>query len=173
MYLISIYFDKDTMRKIQGYINKVAKYSGNNFMIDNNVPPHITVAAFQSNDENKVIEVLDRIIKNVGSGDIVFPSIGIFKSSVIYLAPVLNEYLHKLSLEIHEGLLLIDNINISKFYMPFNWIPHATIGKKLSREELFLAFQQLEKSFSIFSGKVTKIALSKTNPYKDVIEWKL
>ena len=173
MYLVSIYFDDNTMRKIQGYINKVAKNSGNNFMIDNNVPPHITIAGFQSNNENNVIEVLDKIIKNLDIGDITFASIGIFKSSVIYLAPVLNQYLHKLSLDIHENLSLINCIEINKFYILFNWMPHVTIAKKLNREELFLGLEQIEKSFSIFTGKITKISLSKTNPYKDIFIWNL
>ena len=173
MYLVSIYFDDNTMRRIQGYINKVAKESNNKFMIDNNVPPHITISGFQSNNEEEVIEVLDKIIKNLGAGEIIVPSIGILKSSVIYLAPVLNEYLHKLSVDINEGLSLIENIEMSRFYMPFNWMPHITIAKKLNREELFLGLDKLEKSFSVFSGRITKISLSKTNPYKDIFTWDL
>ena len=173
MYLVSLYFDDNTMKKIQGYINKVAKNSGNNFMVDNKVPPHITIAGFNSYNENEVIEVLDKIIKNLGVGDVIVPSIGILKSSVIYLAPVLNEYLHSLSLEINKGLSEVKNIEINKFYSPFNWMPHITIGKKLNREELFLGLEQLEKSFSIFNGSITKISLSKTNPYKDIFIWTL
>ena len=52
-------------------------------------------------------------------------------------------------------------------------MPHTTIAKKLSDEELFAAFQELNKSFSIFSGLVTRIALSKTNPYEDIVVWDL
>ena len=172
MYLVSLYFDDNTMKKIQGYINKVANSSGNNFMVDNSVPPHITIAGFNSSNENEVIDVLDKSIKNIEVGEIIFSSIGIFKSSVIYLAPVLNEYLHNLSLEINKGLSEVENIEMNKFYVPFNWMPHVTIGKKLNREELFLGLDQLEKSFSIFSGKITKISLSKTNPYQDVFIWR-
>lgn len=35
------------------------------------------------------------------------------------------------------------------------------------------AFQELEKNFTIFSGMVTRIALSKTNPYEDITVWEL
>lgn len=62
---------------------------------------------------------------------------------------------------------------ISKYYLPFQWMPHTTIAKKLNKEELILAFQELEKNFTIFSGMVTRIALSKTNPYEDIIVWEL
>ena len=51
MYLISIYFDKKTEIRIQSYINDVANVSGNSFMIDNHVPPHITVSAFETLNE--------------------------------------------------------------------------------------------------------------------------
>ncbi|MGG7178376.1 2'-5' RNA ligase family protein [Clostridium paraputrificum] len=173
MYLVSLYFDDKTARKIQGLINKVSVVSGNDFMTNNNVPPHITIAAFQSDEEDKVIELLDKRIKDIDRGEIIWASIGVFKSSVIFLAPVLNEYLHNLSVNIYEGISSVENISISKFYLPFNWMPHTTIGKKLTKEELMLAFQELEKNFTTLSGLVTKIALSKTNPYEDIIVWHL
>lgn len=173
MYLVSLYFDGDTSRKIQKLIDKAAAKSGNSFMIDGNVPPHITIAAFHCNDERKVIEALDKRINDINIGTITFASIGVFKSSVIYISPVLNEYLHNLSVSIHEELTLMENISISKFYMPFQWLPHATIGKKLNNEQLVTAFQELVKEFYIFNGKVTKIGLSKTNPIEEIYLWNL
>lgn len=173
MYLVSLYFDDKTTIKIQNLIDKVAEKSKNKFMIDNNVPPHITIGAFETNNENEVIKILDKKLKNFKSGEIIFASIGVFKSSVIFLSPVLNEYLHNLSVNIYEDLKDIDNTIISKYYMPFQWMPHTTIAKKLNNEELFLAFQELEKNFNIFNGSVTKIGLSKTNPYEDIKLWDL
>ncbi|MGG7059031.1 2'-5' RNA ligase family protein [Clostridium nigeriense] len=173
MYLVSLYFDNKSERKIQRFINKVAEKSGNNFMTDNNVPPHITIASFQTDDEDKVIEILDKIIRDINRAMITLASIGIFKSSVIFLSPVLNEYLHNLSVGIYEGISLVENIDISKYYLPFQWIPHITIAKKLTREELMLGFQELDNNFTIFSGSITKIALSSTNPLEDIVVWNL
>ena len=173
MYLVSLYFDDKSTIKIQGFINKVSAKSGNNFMTHNNVPPHITIASFQTDDEDRVIEILDKIIKDMDRGIVTWASIGIFKSSVIFLAPILNEYLHNLSVNIHEGISLIENISISKYYLPFNWMPHTTIAKKLTKEELISAFQELEKNFAILSGIVIRITLSRTNPHEDIIVWDL
>ena len=75
----------DTSRKIQRLIDKVASKSGNSSMIDGNVPPHITIAAFHTNEERRVIELLEDIMKDIQSGVLTFASIGVFKSSVIYL----------------------------------------------------------------------------------------
>lgn len=173
MYLVSLYFDNKAEIRIQSFINKVSEKSGNTFMTDNKVPPHITIASFQTNEEDKVIEILDKRIRDINRGIITWASIGIFKSSVIFLAPVLNEYLHNLSVNIYEGISLVEDVSISKYYLPFQWIPHTTIAKKLTKEELMLAFEELEKNFNIFSGAITKIALSKTNPYEDIIVWDL
>ncbi len=173
MYLVSLYFDDEASRKIQWLIDKTSYKSGNNFMIDGKVPPHITIASFQTDQEKKAVEILDKIIRDIRGGTITWASIGVFKSSVLFIAPVLNEYLHNLSENINDGISLIGNISISKYYLPFQWMPHTTIAKKLNRDQLLKAFKELEKNFTIFSGRATKIALSKTNPYEDIITWEL
>ncbi|MGN0144294.1 MAG: 2'-5' RNA ligase family protein [Clostridium sp.] len=173
MYLVSLYFDDVSSKKLQGFINKAAVKSGNKFMVDNKVPPHITIASFQTKEEENIIKVLNKKIKDFESRSIMWASIGVFKSSVLFLAPVLNGYLHDLCKDINEVISSVENTSISRYYMPFQWMPHTTIAKKLTREELFLAFEELEKNFNIFSGKVTKIGLSKTNPYENIVVWEL
>ena len=173
MYLVSLYFDDKAAVRIESFINKVSEKSGNTFMTDNNVPPHITITSFQTAEENRVVEILDKRIKDIEAGIIDLVSIGVFKSSVIFLAPVLNEYLHNLSVNIYESISLVDNISISKYYLPFQWMPHTTIAKKLTKEELITAFQELEKNFTIFSGMIIRISLSKTNPHEEIIGWNL
>ena len=173
MYLISLYFDNVSSKKIERFIDRTALKSGNKFMIEGEVPPHITIAAFQSNREEEIIEKLNERIKTIKSDKITWASIGIFKSSVVFLAPVLNEYLHDLSVQINNSISEVKDIYINDFYKPFQWMPHTTIAKKLTREELMIAFQEVEKNFNIFSGKVTRIGLSKTNPYKEICSWNL
>ena len=65
MYLVSIYFDEKTSRRIQQYIDKVAEKTGNTFMLDGKVPPHITVSAFETQNEAAVMEVLDSLAHNL------------------------------------------------------------------------------------------------------------
>lgn len=173
MYLVSLYFDERSSKKIQKLINRVSYKSGNNFMIEGCVPPHITIAAFQTDREEEIIKLLDKKIKSINSDSITWASIGVFKSSVIFLAPVLNEYLHNMSIDINAAIAEVENLKINKFYLPFQWMPHTTIAKKLNRDELILSFQELEKNFNIFNGIVTKIGLSKTNPYEDIKLWNL
>lgn len=38
-------FDENTNKHIQGFVNQVAKRTDNRYMLEGNVPPHITVSA--------------------------------------------------------------------------------------------------------------------------------
>ena len=173
MYLISIYFDEETNKKIQSYINQVAEKAGNTFMIDGKVPPHITISALETKNEEQIIEALEKAVSRIKSEQLQWVSVGQFFPYVIYLTPVLNEYLHSMSQEVYESLKDTGDTEISPYYRPFQWLPHTTIGKKLSQEEMRIAFEIVQKNFSMFNGRVTKIGLAKTNPYQDIFLKKL
>ena len=173
MYLISLYFDDKTNKRIQGYIDDIAKKTGNTFMTDDNVPPHITISAFETNDESKAIDILKNNIVKLESENILFVSVGVFLPYVIYITPVLNEYLYTLSFELYENIKNIANVKIRSNYTPFNWFPHITVGKKLSNEEMKIAFNVMQNQFGVFEGKITKIGLAKTNPYQNILMFEL
>lgn len=173
MYLISIYFDEKTNKKIQQYINQVAEKTGNTFMLDGNVPPHITISAFETRQEEKVIEVLEKVVQNLTPGKLQWASVGQFFPYVIFLAPVLNEYLHELSVQIYDALSQVEDIMISPYYQPLQWMPHATIAKKLTKEEMQIAFQVMQNSFGMFEGEIVRIGVAKPNPHRDIVTWEL
>lgn len=149
MYLISLYFDDKSENQIQSYINDVAQQCGNTFMVDNNVPPHITIAAFETLQEKIIVEVLNNALKNIKNNKIEWVTVGAFPT-VIFMQPVLNQYLHNLSSVIYESILQIPNTKISKYYKPFSWLPHVTIAKQLSEVQMKEAFSVLQKSFGAF-----------------------
>ncbi len=170
MYLLSIYFDKKSENQIQSYIKDVAEKSGNAFMINNNVPPHMTISAFETLHEKEVIDVLDNVLTNFSKGKIEWVTVGIFPT-VIFIQPVLNEYLHSLSVTIYESIVDIPDTKISKYYQPFSWLSHATIAKQLSEDEMRVAFDVLQKSFSMFEGEVVRIELSNKKPFRVIESW--
>lgn len=173
MYLVSIYFDEKTNGIIKHHINQVAEHTGNTFMIDAKVPPHITISAFETRGEDAAIEALERAISQLTTGTLIWASVGQFFPYVTYLGPVLNAYLHGLSERIYVCLAKEKEISINQYYQPFQWIPHTTVGKKLSKEEMQMAFAVLQNSFCTFSGEVVEIGLAKPNPHRDIKRWKL
>ena len=172
MYLVSLYFDEKAEKQIQSYINDVANICGNSFMVDNHVPPHITISAFDTLHENAVVDTLNVAISEIKQNKIEWVTVGAFPT-VIFIQPVLNEYLQNMSSDLYKSVSKVTNTKVSKYYKPFSWLPHATIAKQLSTEEMQKAFNVLQKSFGVFEGKVVRIELAKKNPYRVIASWKL
>ena len=168
MYLISIYFDETTEKVIRSYMKQIAKYTGNHAMLDGNVPPHITISAFQTDSEAQARKVFERITGNVSAGELQWVSVGTFLPKVIYLAPVLNEYLQQLSEITYIEVMKEEGVSLTGNYRPFAWMPHATLAKQLTREQMKNAFEVMQNQFGPFKSHVTKIGLAKTNPYTDL-----
>lgn len=171
MYLVSIYFDDRTNDKIQKLINQVAQKTGNTFMLDGNVPPHITVSAFESLEEEKVIEALSHVTTHLKKDSLQWVSVGQFFPYVLYITPVLNEYLYDISAKICTALSQIDGVKISPYYQPFQWLPHSTIAKTLTKEQMSIAFEVMQNSFGIFESQAVRIGLAKPNPHRDIMSW--
>ena len=173
MYLVSIYFNEKTNKRIQQYINKVAEHTGNQYMIEEQVPPHITISAFETTQEDEAILNLEEAVKKLKCGKLTFASVGQFFPYVMHIAPVLNEYLHEMSVMVCAALFQVNRTKISPYYQPFQWLPHVTIGKKLTKQEMQIAFAIMQNSFGTFEGEVVKIGLAKPNPHRDIVSWEL
>ncbi len=178
-YLISLYFDEKTNKQITQYMKAVAEATGNDYMLANKVPPHITVSSFEVEEgpESSLIQGLEaritHALEDVKAGEVQWIGCGAFMSSVLYLTPVLNEYLQIMEERMYECISREAELKISKYYRPYEWLPHTTIGKKLSEEELCEAFRSVQCSFWILRGKVVRVGLAKASPYEEIREWKL
>ena len=171
MYLISIYFDEKTNRKIQQYIDKVAEKTGNRYMEAASVPPHMTITAFETLDEDAAVEALQRAAEQIGRGEILWASVGQFFPYVLFLTPVLNRYLHNMSGVLYEEFSKIEGLRFSPHYLPFQWQPHTTIGKKLSKDEMKIAFEVMQSCFAVLEGEAVRIGLAKPNPHRDIVSF--
>lgn len=68
MYLISVYFDDKSNKIISNYINKIAQKTGNTFMTDNHVPPHLTIMSVEVREEKKLTEVMEQLERSLTKG---------------------------------------------------------------------------------------------------------
>lgn len=174
MYLVSIYFDEKTNQRLKKYIELVAEKTGNTFMIDGNVPPHITVGAFESKaSEEELVNALQLELNNSRVGFVQLVSVGTFQTSSIFISAVYNEYLHEMCKTVCRVLGNVENTMIRKNYQPFHWMPHVTIGKTLTKEQQLAAFAELQKSFGVMEAKIVRIGISNTNPYMDIFAWEM
>ena len=173
MYLISLYFDEGTNKKIQLYMEQIAQRTGNMAMIDGKVPPHITLSAFDMAEEEKAISGFTAMEQEFEKGQIFWCSVGMFLPHTIYLSPVLNAYLQKLSESVFSKIRYLEEVRIQIRYQPFSWFPHTTLGKRLNQVEMREAFVVMQNQFAPFTGEAVEIGLARTNPYRDLCKIKL
>lgn len=173
MYLISVYFDEKTNRILQRYINQIATKTGNTFMTDNHVPPHMTISAIEARSVEILRPAFTDLKGKIKQGKICFISVGQLLPYVMYVTPVLNEYLLDVSKQVCEAVKDIPETAISKYYQPLSWLPHVTMGKKLDKEQMIKALGVLQDGFAPFEATVTEIGLAKVNPHEDVERFQL
>ena len=167
MYLITLYFDEKTSKELNKWIVKVADATQNTFMTDNQVPPHMTLGAFEAPDE----ETAKRLFREMvfpAAGEVQLVTVGIFVPDVIYVGAVYSAYLHHLSQSMDKVLFGDKAVRIRPNYRPFSWLPHVTVGKQMTVEELRKAFAVMQESFQIRKGRIVRIGLSKPSPHRDL-----
>ena len=132
MYLISAYFDENTNKILKHLQQRIADKTGNDFMIRNNVMPHLTISAIEARNVDVLIPAFEKVCReklqpldekgvvNINN-TINIVSVGQLFPRVIYAAPVLNEYMMNLSISIYNEFATIPETNISKFYQPYSW----------------------------------------------------
>ena len=169
MYLVSAYFDDKTNRILQGYIDRIARQTGNTFMLDNNVPPHMTISQIEARNADVLIPAFERLEgQQLKAGQIQIASVGQLMPYVIYAAPVLNRYLQGLSETVYAAFSGVKDTSISRYYRPFSWMPHITLGKKLDKEQMRQAFEVMQGAFNVCEGSIVRLGLSEVNPHRDL-----
>jgi 2'-5' RNA ligase len=167
MYLISAYFDENTNRVLQGYIEKVAKVTGNDFMVANHVPPHLTLSAIEARSVDVLVPAFEKLDSKISRGDISLITVGQLMPKVLYVSPYLNEYLQNLEQQVFDCFKDIPNTTISSCYRPFSWLPHITLAKTLTREQMLAAVQTMV-DFKRLDASIVGLGLAKVNPHQDV-----
>ena len=167
MYLISAYFDETTNKQLQGYIDRISQATGNDFMVDHNVPPHLTLSAIEARSVDVLVPAFEQLQGKVSAGEISILTVGQMMPKVMYVAPYLNEYLQMLEQQIFDSFASIPETTISKYYRPFSWLPHITLAKTLTMEQMLVAVQQME-DFKSIDASIVRLGLAKVNPHKDI-----
>ena len=171
MYLIYAYFDEKTSRTLQRWIHRIAAATGNDFMTANGVPPHLTISALDLRPEQEpaLAEAFRTLEPSRCEGNIYIAAPGQLLPYVMFAAPVLNRYLQELSEEVYRRVSAVPTARVSRFYRPMSWMPHITLAKTLTPEQMQTAFTVMQQQFSPLAGRIRSLGLSRTNPYRDLL----
>lgn len=173
MYLISAYFDAQSNKVLNRYIKQIAEKTENRFMLSHQVPPHMTVSQIEARSEHLLIAHFYKLQDELHKGSIEMASIGMMMPYVIYAMPVFNQYLLDLSMDVYCAFNQIDETKISKYYKPMSWIPHITLGKTLTKEQMLGAVSILQDGFVPMTAEITEIGLARVNPHEDIVRFTL
>jgi hypothetical protein len=133
----------------------------------------VTVSALVSDDEEALLLEMEKIAETMNKEFLWFANIGVFNPLVIYLGPVMNEFLQNTCRTVNERLLQYAEVGNRGRYLPNQWVPHAGIAVKLTPEALKEAFAIVQEKFSAFGATVEKVVLARAEPYEELRSWKL
>ena len=173
-YAIVLYFNKAMEDKINSFIYKIANETGNKYMVDNNIPPHITISLFKYDEEiDTIINIVENNISKFIKNKIGIASIGIFNPNVLFLSPMMNDYLIGSNKNINKIIKINDNVLLDKNYVGNQWIPHISLAVKLNKEELVDGIRTLTEYFEELEIETNRIGLVECNPYMNIKIWEI
>lgn len=154
-YAVTLYFDEKTAGEISSLTKELCDVTGNDYMIENSVPPHLTLGMFHVNEANE--EKLEKLfvefvaaakakLFSVNSDEISFSDFESFLDKVIFIKPEKSDLLCGLNVLLHEKFLPDFEAADNRNYLPENWYPHIALGVKLTHE-------QFEKGMKFLKGQ--------------------
>ncbi len=168
MYLITAYFDEKTTSTLQRYIDRISAVTGNTYMKTHQVPPHLTILSVEARSGELLFPAFDDAVQQLHRGSAAIVSTGMLKTRVLYAAPVMNETLLSFSRIFSESFSGIPEVRISPFYQYMNWLPHITLGKTLSKEQMLAAQTVMMEQFQPVTGEIVSLGLAAVNPHRDL-----
>lgn len=172
-YAVTLEFDTESRDKIQWMIDEVAKVTGCDYMKRSNIPPHVTVSALVSDNESALLSEMESIVASISKDSVWFVNIGVFNPFVIYLGPVMNEFLQNTCRTVNDRLLKYAEVGNRGRYLPNQWVPHAAIAVKLTPDALKEAFAIVQEKFTAFGATADRIVLARAEPYEELRSWEL
>lgn len=172
-YAIVLYFDAVTNDTINEIIKTISVITDNTYMIDVNIPPHITIGSFLCDESDRLMAEVGDFMKDVDTFQVKFDGVGAFEPKVLFASPVKDDYLEKINLAIHEILLENFQPADNEYYTPTKWIPHCALAVRLD-EKQFQQARKVEDQIQLpMIAKVEKIALARCNPYEEIKVWEI
>lgn len=172
-FAVTLEFDKQSETMMQEMIDEVARVTGCDFMKQQNVPPHVTVCCLEGENEAVLLSEMEEIAAYMSKSAVRYANIGVFNPLVIYLGPIMNEFLQNTCRTVNERLLQYAEVGNKGNYLPNHWVPHAGIAVKLTPEALKEAFSIVQEKFRPFEAMAERIVLAKAEPYEELRAWEL
>ena len=166
-YAVVLRFDDNSTEQIQRITEYIADCMENDYMISNHIPPHITIADFNTDRDDEINDVAADIAASLSKFDITFASVGIFNPNVVFAAPVMNENLLN-ACKTANQILQKKGFECNRIYTPYSWVPHISLAVKLNKASVQNAVKAALEKFQPIVVFVEKLSVAVCNPYKEI-----
>lgn len=171
-YAVLLYFDEESEKGIEKNIKNI---DVENF--DIGIPPHITIFSWHGESAKGYIKGIEAFVKVQPKVDITFSSFGIFDTigKYFFLSPVRGDALTKIHDSLINAIKLQPNDTYEKLYVDNNkWVPHCSIGYRLTEENLPKFLTEALKNFDLpFSVTGSRLAICTLEPLNEIVTFKL
>lgn len=178
-YSVSLFFDEKSTAELLDFILQVAQITKNDYVVKNNIPPHITLGMFKAtkNQEWQLVEIIQKFnsefqpIFEKKENVLFFEKLDILKNKIAFLSFAANQsIIFKLNQKLHNSLLPDFPAACNNLYLPQVFFPHCTVATGLSKTHLAL-LQDVQNKNQIKIPKfvhVSKISLAIRHPYQEL-----
>lgn len=178
-YSVSLFFDEKSTVELSNFILQVAQITKNDYVVKNNIPPHITIGMFKAtkNQEGQLLQVIQKInfefqpIFEKKENVLCFEKLGTLKNKIAFLSFATKQSLiFSLNQKLHNFLMPDFPSSCNNMYLPQVFFPHCTIATGLSKTQLALLQDAQNKNLIKIpkSVQVAKISLAIRHPYQEV-----
>ena len=174
-YAISLHFPPGVNEIITSAVKSISELTGNTFILEKKIPPHVTIGAFHAakEDEEKLIQMVEDFSKNQVAGLVQFSGIGDFNKKVLFLKPEKNGFLSKINSELHAIFLPQFEKAENGYYLPEIWFPHTTLATRLN-QSLFSKAQEIARQIPLpLKAAVSEIAVYQCSPFSELKRFSL
>ena len=119
-YALSLLFSKEASDIITKAVRSIAKATGNNFIIENKIPPHTTIGAFHAakKDEARLLQLTEEFARAQKAGVVHFSEIDNFKGKVLFLKGEKDSFLAQMNRQLHSLVLNEFESGENGYYLP-------------------------------------------------------
>lgn len=174
MYAVIATLDERTNQKIKGLWRELKDLSLSDYAYQvKDRKPHITLADFETDAIEEVLEKLTGKLHLSLSLDLPLQSIGSFLgSSIVFLSPTKTPELVKLHEQVHD--LLGKLIASDSQYAPQIWVPHLTIANRIEEDKLAMIYTYCLKNLNMTRGQINAlkvIAIDEQGQVKEICQF--
>ena len=169
-YAVSLHFTPAVNEIITSAVKSIAEVTGNSFIIENKIPPHITIGAFHAAkaDEAKLIQIVEDFTKTQKAGAVRFKEIENFNGKVLFLKPEKDGFLAQMNAELHNILLPEFEKAENGYYLPEIWFPHTTLATRLNQRQFEKAYKIAESIELPLETEIDEIAVYQCSPFAEL-----